>query len=795
MHLKNKILDLLSSPDYIPLNRETITHKLKLNKTQARELKDVLRKLLEKGTLAKVKKDCYIIPKDANLISGTIYFKSNGSARLRPDPLPNTTPPESIEIRAEDTDIALHGDHVLIRVAQEKVKPRYSKGRRIPPPKKYETYGKVKRILQRASTTITGTLKKAKTYYYIIPDDPKIVVDIIVPEPKKSKFGLPPNIDDKVIVHLSEWTHKHLSPEGAIIRGLGPTHSPSAEFEALLHRYKLKPDFKEPVLEEVNRLPTQVSPDDIENRIDCRDLLTLTIDPEDAKDFDDALSLEKLSDNEFRVGIHIADVSAYVLPDTHLDKEAKHRGNSTYLVGTVIPMLPKALSNGICSLVENENRLTKAVFLTFNKQAEIQNIDFANTLICSNKRLTYQQAYAFLQESDLEKIVQTPLPPPHQTGSIGRPLKDLSKKELKDIKFTLRKLWSFASKMRKARMKKGSLDFDMPEVKVFVDASGKADRIDQIEYDESHQLIEEFMLAANEAVAKTLFDAKMAFISRVHDKPNAEKLNDLRETLALFQIHTSDLTKRKSVIRLLKQIKEHPLGYILKIHFLRSLKQACYRAEVDGHYGLYKTHYTHFTSPIRRYADLVLHRIFDAYLTKHSLDTAPGFKLKPYNRGELQTLAESLSATEQASTEAERESVKIKLLEFFEQEANKDDKDKSSFEAVIIDAKNHGIFVELTESLAFGLIHTSRIRDDIYHLNNEGTALVGRRRGRTFTVGQTIHVVVDKVSRFKQQMDFRLAKEEFSIPNYPSEKRRKGKPKKDQVKKIRSKTKQTKQRR
>lgn len=786
MHLKNKILDLLSSPDYIPLNRETITHKLKLNKTQARELKEILRRLLEKGILAKVKQNCYVIPQDANLISGIIRFKSNGSARLRPDHPPNSEAPESIEIHAENTDIAFHGDHVLIRVSQERVKPRYSKGRRIPSPKEYETSGKVKRILKRTNTTITGTLKKAKTYYYVIPDDPKIVVDIIVPQPRKSKFGPPPNIDDKVIIHLSEWTHRHLTPEGTIIRGLGPTHSPSAEFQALLHKYKLKPEFPEPVLEEVNKLPTQVSPDDLENRIDCRDLVTLTIDPEDAKDFDDALSLEKLSNNEFRVGIHIADVSAYVSPGTHLDKEAQHRGNSTYLVGTVIPMLPKALSNGICSLVENENRLTKAVFLTFNKSAEILNIDFANTLICSNKRLTYQQAHAFLKENDLEKAAQTPLPPPHQTGSIGHPLKDLPKKELNEIKFTLRKLWSFASKMRKARMKKGSLDFDMPEVKVFVDASGKADRIEKIEYDESHQLIEEFMLAANEAIAKALFDAKMASISRVHDKPNAEKLNELRETLALFQIHTSDLTKRKSVTRLLKQIKEHPLGYILKIHFLRSLKQACYRAEADGHYGLYKTHYTHFTSPIRRYSDLILHRIFDNYLVKHSPDTAPRNSLKQYKRNELQSLAESLSATEQTSTEAERESVKIKLLEFFEGEANKDDKDKSSFKAVIVDAKNHGIFIELAESQAFGLIHTSRIRDDIYYLNSEGTAIVGRRRGRSFGVGQTIHVIVDKVNRFKQQMDFRLAKEEFSIPNYPKKNNNKKKSRKNSAKKMRS---------
>lgn len=313
-------------------------------------------------------------------------------------------------------------------------------------------------------------------------------------------------------------------------------------------------------------------------------------------------------------------------------------------------------------------------------------------------------------------------------------------------------------------MQKGSLDFDMPEVKIFVDKDGYADRIEVIEYDESHQLVEEYMLMANEIVAKTLLEANMPFISRVHDKPDPEKLNELRETLLTFDIQTGDLTTRANVVKLLNTIKDHPQGYTLKVQFLRSLKQACYRASSDGHYGLFKEHYAHFTSPIRRYSDLIVHRIFDNYLVKYGFDTAIKSPHPSYSQAQLESLAQHVSITEQNSTEAERESVKIKLLELFERELNK--KVKTAFAAVITDVRNYGMFIELKESMAFGLIPFSILKDDIYNLNSSGTAAIGRRSGRSYTIGQIIHVYVSKVDRFKRQIDFELAEDSINLPVY-----------------------------
>ena len=335
-----------------------------------------------------------------------------------------------------------------------------------------------------------------------------------------------------------------------------------------------------------------------------RDVTTLTIDPVDAKDFDDALSIEELGEGRHRIGIHIADVSAYVKPGTPLDKEAQKRGNSTYLVGTVIPMLPHALSNGLCSLVEAQDRLTKSVFITFSQKAQIEQIDFANTVICSNKRLTYKQAFAFMQNDDLEAVRETPLPPKHQTGSTGRPLSDLSRSEMETLQRHIRALWEIAHQLRKRRFQNGSLDLDMNEIKIYVDPEGYADRIEKQENDESHQLIEEFMLSANEQVARKMKRNRFPCLYRVHDEPDEEKLQELRQTMGTFGVPCGNLSKANEMSKLLQILKEHPQGYTLKTHVLRSLKQAQYRALPDGHYGLAKSDYTpvsytHLTLPTK----------------------------------------------------------------------------------------------------------------------------------------------------------------------------------------------------
>ncbi|OIO61051.1 MAG: ribonuclease R [Verrucomicrobia bacterium CG1_02_43_26] len=747
------LLCLMSKSKYVPLTMEQLLETLELDKKQKRELESVINELLDNGNIVRVKKDRYVLPKDADLVCGVIKFRKSGAAVVIPDE-PGEFP--TLEVEPWDSGVALHEDRVLARVK----KNYQSRKKRQRGGADENVYAKVVRILKRTHRPITGTLKKNRDIYFVIPDDPRIVQDVLVSNPKASGLSPLPKLDEKVVVRLLEWEHRHLNPFGEIISVLGATHSPKAEFDAILHKFNLDTTFPTHVLEETERISQKVRPEDLAHRLDCRNLFTMTIDPDDAKDFDDALSVEHLPKGDMRVGIHIADVSSYVKPGSALDKEAMRRGNSTYLVGTVIPMLPHALSNGICSLVEAEDRLTKCVFITFNKEGRIKETAFANTVIRSNKRLTYKQAYAFMTKDSLEAIRNLPMPKAYQTGSTGRNLRDLDDDELLTLQRNIKDLWNVAAHLRRARMKAGSLELDMPEVKIYVDEEGYADRVERVENDESHQLIEEFMLMANECVAKAIYDAKMPLISRVHDEPDPEKLAELGETLLAHNIPCGNLNKRKSITKLLEEAKKHPQGYSIKIQFLRSLKQACYRASADGHYGLHKEHYTHFTSPIRRYSDLVVHRVFDAYLKNKRIATALTIETRKYNLGELESMAQHLSITEQNSTEAERESVKVKLLEFFERENQK--AVKTPFRAIVTDVRNHGMFVELSDSLAFGFIKISSLKDDLYRLESDGLAIVGRKTRKRFEVGQEIKVIVTKVDRFQRQMDF-LVHDEGSV--------------------------------
>ena len=707
MSIEKKLLNLLSNPHYVPLSKEEIIRELSLEGAQKTELDQRIKDLIKRGMLIKVKQNRYCLPQDADLRVGIICFRQNGSAIVKGLQTQENSAEETFSLLPENTGVALHGDKVLLRLLPTPKKHLKKKGS--------AKEGKVIRVLERKNDTFPGTLQRTRTFYYVVVDDPRIKQNILVPEPKGHPIA---KVNDKVIVRFLEWQQHHLSPLGEIIQVLGPTNTPDVEKEALLHKYKLSSHFPPKVLQEAENV-TKL-PRDATKREDIRNLLCFTIDPDDAKDFDDALSIETLPQG-YRVGVHIADVSTYVQPQSALDKEAQKRGNSTYLVGQVIPMLPPQLSNGICSLVEGEDRLTKSVFLLFDKNGHLKKASFANTIIRSSKRLTYEQAH---------QLLKTPPTTPLQKA--------------------IQELWSLALQMRKARIKKGSLDFDMPEVKIKLNQEGYVKDIVSISYDESHQLIEEFMLAANESVAKALSKIKIPYISRVHDRPDNDKLTELEEQLRLsYSISTGNLSSRKAIVRLLQRINKHAQSHSLKILFLRSLKQACYRARADGHYGLYKTHYAHFTSPIRRYADLILHRLFEQHLIKkrgvHSL----------YSKAKLKSLSEHLSITEQNSVEAERESVKVKLLEYFEGELKKEKKE--AFAAIIVEIRNFGFFVELKKSLAYGLVHLSSMKDDLYWMNKKETALIGRR-GTKYLIGQTVYVTVYKVDRFKRQIDFQLAK-------------------------------------
>ncbi len=773
MKLKDQLIGLMQASDYAPLDKKGISTELGLDKKSRRRLDYELRALLASGDVIRIKGDRFCIPKDVDLVTGRIKFRQKGSAILIPDPSPDGEEQPKIEINAEDTAVAMHDDRVVVRLYDSAPTNRRRPSRK---PNRYQPtgpFGRVIRIQERARETIVGELCKTRFFHYVAPDDPRHIHDIYVPDPQKSGLDPAPTVGSKVVVKLHEWTQRHVNPEGELILNLGRTHEPQAELMAILHKYDLDPEFPKPVLAEAKSISPKVTKKQLQGRRDLRSAFTFTIDPEDAKDFDDALSIEYPDKRSVRIGIHIADVASYVSPGAKLDEEAKRRGNSTYLVGLVVPMLPHALSNGICSLVENEDRLTKSVFVTFTNGGRIKEIDFANTVIRSDKRLTYQQAYTLLKRDDLKAARELKLPPAHQTGSTGRALNKLSDKELQRLQDSVRLLWRFAAKLRNERFKKGSLNLDMEETKIFVDEHGHADRLEKVVHDESHQLIEEYMLLANESVAREMKRNRLPCVYRVHEEPDEEKLNELREFMATWDIATGDLNNRKDMVKLLEALVKHPQGRLLRTHVLRSLKKANYRPSPDGHYGLAKNDYTHFTSPIRRYSDLVVHRVFERFLVAVRGEPKLAGAATRYDAARAATIAEHLSHTEINSVEAERESIKVKLLEFFERELDK--RRPTIFDAIVTETRNHGMFIELTESNAFGMIHISSIKDDLYRLNASGTALIGRRTKNQFKIGQTIQVVVHKVDRFKRQVDFKLAERKPSKSKRPEKPTKKAK--------------------
>jgi ribonuclease R len=780
MNLRERLLAHLREPHYSPVNESELVRQLGLNKKQRAMLAHEVRRLLASGTARKLKGERlqlrdsggkpensvvaerpiftpaqrHVAPEspalqrlEADEVIGRIQFRAGGSAFVvleGADGGPGDPRDPALQVFPEETNTALPGDRVAVRIFHGR------RGR-----KPGEKIGQVTRVLERGRGTIVGNLQRSGRSWQVGADDPRFPVMIQVDDPAKAEVRPVPQPGDKVVVTLDPWRSRHDSLTGKITARLGRTHEPRAELLGIYEKYNLATEFPAEVEREAAALPDRVNPSDRANRLDYREVPTFTIDPDDAKDFDDALSYEILDGDETRVGVHIADVSAYVRPASALDREAQRRGNSTYLVGTVIPMLPEKLSNGLCSLVEGQDRLTKAVFLTFNKHGQLRHTAYANTVIRSRKRLTYKQAFALLNEHDLDKIRALPLPPKHQTGSTGRALSSLSDGELVDLQSWVRALWRIALRLRRNRMEHGSLDLDMPETKIFVDAEGYADRLEKVVNDESHQLIEEFMLAANESVAHITRTHRLPSLYRVHDEPDPEKLEELRQLLGTFQIHTGDLTRREEIVKLLATLATHPQGYTLRTQLLRSLRKACYRASPDGHYGLAKKDYTHFTSPIRRYSDLVVHRVFDSYLVKHSGYPAASVHNAGYNISRTEALGEHLSLTEINSTEAERESVKIKLLEFFERVLDR--KPPTRFAAVITDVRQHGCFIELIESMTFGFIATATLRDDNYVLNSAGNALVGRKHKRRFELNGRLDVVVERVDRFKRLIDFRPA--------------------------------------
>ncbi|PWU05542.1 MAG: ribonuclease R [Verrucomicrobia bacterium] len=697
-NLKSRVLRLLAEE---PLDKMQISRKLQLSQEEHCELRRLLNGLEEAGTVARVRKKLYVLPETADLFTGTIQFHANGSAHI----LSETPGVNDLFIPAEKTSTALHGDRVIARTVSG---PQSANRKRSGD---FRKEGQVIRILERANQVIVGTLQKSKNFYYIIADDPRFLHDLYVKPPApplKSKVG------DKVVARLDSWTSRHLNPEGTIIEVLGRAGTPGIDIISILRRYRLPENFPSDVLYQVDELNTEISAEEISRRVDLRDRFIITIDPDDARDFDDAIEVQRTPSGGWSIGVHIADVSHYVRSKTALDREAFLRGNSIYFPGRVIPMLPPTLSDGICSLKPTEERLTFSVLTEVSARGKVHSARFCKSVIRSAARLTYKEAFAILQ-----KAPQT------------------------DLEHRVHVAWEVASLLRRQRFARGALDLDFPEVKVWVDQLGRPVRFERIENDISHQLVEELMLLANELTARELKVHKQPTIYRIHEKPDPDRLLEYREQVLLHGLRVGNLSDRDEIQRLLAKLRGSPYEPILKVGLLKSLKRARYSAEPLGHFGLAKANYLHFTSPIRRYADLVTHR---ALAHRLGLSKSGPSKLTP--------IADHLSTTERIATDAEREIIKLKKLEYFQQLLHQTP--PKSFHAVVFEVRNYGLLIEIPEVIVTGLIRLSFLGDDFFVYDAARGRLVGRHSKTVHKTGDTLDVVVARVDFLKQQVDFKL---------------------------------------
>jgi ribonuclease R len=712
MDIRTKIQTLLASPNYHPLRRAEIASKLRLNDSERRDFRRELEDMLQKGEIVRVRTDRFVLPQEADLVIGRITFNEKGFAFVIPEPAADADKPAKrdaggdIYVGQEDTWVAMHGDKVVVRLNRE--------------PKQFKTEqkrsGRVIRILERARETIVGTLQKTERFYYVIPDEPRMLQDIYTKPVANARVG------DKVVVKLAEWKSRHVNPEGEIVEVLGPATKPGVDILAILRKYQLPTQFSPQTIDEAQQIPESIPSTDLKQRMDFRDHFVVTIDPDDAKDFDDAVNVDELPDGGWRLAVHIADVSHYVRPGSALDREAYARGNSVYLVDRVVPMLPEKLSNGVCSLRPREDRMTQSCVIEFTSKLAPRKVEFFLSVIRSRHRLTYKEAFARLQ----------------------------SRNDQDELTLELKKMWRLAEKLRQQRFAQGALNMDFPEVKVRLDRNGKPIAIEKVENDISHQLIEEFMLIANEAVARHLCNLQIPCLYRIHEDPDLERLRDFRQYAQSFGHKVGDVTSRRELQKLLAAVKGKPDEYAINLALLRSLKRARYSPKPVGHYGLAKKYYTHFTSPIRRYADLVVHRTLLGVLSSMS---APAGKRTRYDLGELTKIADHTSHTERIADEAEEESVELKKMEYFRQQLTTGQLD--ALDAVVSGVRNFGIFVELTDSLVQGLIHVSTLDDDFYNYDEQRERLVGKRHKKIIQIGDRLRVQVERVDVFKRQIDFR----------------------------------------
>lgn len=697
---KKLILEFMRDGLYVPMKEKELAIILQTEPEDRAELKAVLNSLLSDGSITISKRGKYSV-QEVKPVVGTFISNQKGFGFVEVE-----GQEEDYFIPAEYTGGAFHQDTVEIALLKR------SDGKR--------QEAKIVRIVERGMKEVVGTFQKSKTFGFVIPDNQKLDQDIFVPT-ERSKGAVDGH---KVVVEITDYGTNGRKPEGKVIEILGHINDPGVDILSIVKAFDLPMIFPEKVLNQAERVAQEVSEADMAGRVDLRQVQMVTIDGEDAKDLDDAVSLT-VENGLYHLGVHIADVTNYVQEGSALDREALKRGTSVYLVDRVIPMLPHALSNGICSLNEDVDRLALSCLMTINEKGDVIDHKLCESVIHSNRRMTYTSVQKILVDRDEAEIAKYAelVPMFEQMGEL-------------------------AGILRAKRRKRGSIDFDFPETKVILDKEGHPIDIKPYERNKATNLIEEFMLAANETVAEHFFWQETPFVYRTHETPDNDKIQKLVTFIQNFGLqlkagHREDIHP-KEIQKLLDSIAGTDAEAMLSRLTLRSMKQAKYSTECSGHFGLACKYYCHFTSPIRRYPDLQIHRIIKEEY-RGRLNEA---RIAHY-KGILNQVANQSSTTERKAEDAERETVKLKKAEFME------DKIGQSFEGVVSGVTSWGIYVELANTVE-GLVHYSRIPGDRYYFDEARFELVGDRTGRSFALGQKVQIIVAGVDKMTRTVDFAI---------------------------------------
>lgn len=698
---KERILAYMESEGYVPIKRRDMRAMLSVPQEDREKFENLINELIAEGRVFETKKGKLASPKDLQMATGTFIGHARGFGFVTPD-----AGGEDIFIPASETMGAMQKDRVLYKVLHKAEKGK-------------KADGVIVRILERGQQRIVGTFEAgSKGYGFVVADDKKIAKDIFISR-ENTKGAV---TGHKVVVEITDYGEDRRNPEGKVIEILGHINDPGVDILSVIRRYELAVEFPEEVYAEIEHLGTEVAEADKKGREDLRDLLTITIDGADAKDLDDAVSLKRLGNGNFELGVHIADVSHYVRENTALDKEAYARGTSVYLVDRVIPMLPHKLSNGICSLNPHVDRLALSCLMEVNGRGEVASHRILESVINSDYRMTYTAVREILEDGAPALL--------EQYAEILPMLEDME--ELRQI-------------LGEKRRKRGSVNFDLPESKIILDENGKPIDIKPYEKSIATNMIEEFMLVCNETIAENSFWQEMPFMYRSHQEPDEDKLEKMEQFLRGFgyylrkkdgEIHPRELQK------VLQKAEETDEERIITRMVLRSMMQARYTAENGGHFGLAAKYYCHFTSPIRRYPDLEIHRMIKKML-HGELDE----KASAYYRRKMPDWAKHCSKQERVAEDAERDTDALKKVEFME------DKVGQIYEGIISGVTNWGIYVELPNTIE-GMVALSQMDDDYYEFDEKKMLVFGKRTKKSYRLGDKVVVSVAKVDRMMGTIDF-----------------------------------------